>query len=69
MKTATILIAALVLSTAILAAAPAAEAKQACVYDGRDPCDDYLVCVWNRLTQDWECFGHVGCLHRCWYLP
>lgn len=57
----------LVLLTATIALAPAAEARQVCTYGGADPCDDHAACVWNRLTQQWDCVVHVGpCLFRCW---
>lgn len=52
----------ILLATASLAAlAPAAEARQLCTYGTGDPCDDALVCVWNRLGNEWVCFVEIHC--------
>lgn len=59
MKTALLVSAFLLLATAAVLAAPPAEARQACVYGGGDPCDDHLVCVWDRLNGEWACFVGV----------
>lgn len=67
MRTTTLVLATLILMTAFVAAAPAAEARQVCTYGTGDPCDDHVVCVWNRLTAQWDCVGHVDpCWFRCW---
>ena len=62
-----LVLAALLLTTTVLSFAPAAEARQVCTYGTGEPCDDQLVCVWNRLDGQWECAGHVDpCWFRCW---
>ena len=68
MKTRTLVL-ALLLSTTALALAPAADARQVCTYGTGDPCDEYLVCVYNNWDLDpyWVCHGRVDpCLFRCW---
>lgn len=55
-----LLVLALVLGTS-LALVPEADARQFCTYGGSDPCDDKLVCVWNRLESRWTCWGEMGC--------
>lgn len=63
---------ALVLASALLilgiASLPAAEARGLCTYGSGDPCDDYVVCVWNYAQGGWICEGYVDpCWFRCWY--
>lgn len=65
MKTRTVLIVAMLAATALLALAPAAEAKQVCTFRERD-CDG-IVCAYNRLTAEWECVGSWDpCNFQCW---
>lgn len=65
MRTRTFLLVAMLAATTVLALAPAAEAKQICTFNERD-CDGF-VCVYNRLTAEWECVGHWDpCNFRCW---
>lgn len=66
MKTATLVL-GLLLATTALALVPHADARQVCTYGTGDPCDDHLVCVWDRLTSQWDCYGYVDpCWFRCW---
>jgi hypothetical protein len=61
-----VLVGMLVLTTA-LAFAPAAEARQVCTYGTGDPCDDHVVCVWDRVNGAWVCEGYIDpCWFRCW---
>ena len=67
MRALTLVLTALVLANAFALATPAADARQVCTYGTGDPCDDQLVCVWNRLTAQWDCFGRIDpCWFRCW---
>lgn len=67
MRLTPLVLAALLLGATALVFAPAAEARQACVYGDSDPCDDQLVCVWNRLTSSWDCYVRIDpCWFRCW---
>ena len=67
MKTTSVLLAGLLLATVLVAAAPAAEARQFCTYGSGDPCDEYLVCVWDHVNGGWLCEGYVDpCWFRCW---
>lgn len=67
MRTTALVLAALVMGTAFLAIAPAADARQACVYGDSDPCDNYLVCVWDRINGRWLCEVYISdCWFQCW---
>lgn len=61
--------AALIVFTALLAVAPAAEAKQACSSINDRDCDE-VVCVYNRVEAKWTCAGGdwypPPCWHYCW---
>lgn len=58
----------LLLLTTALAVVPAADARQVCTYGSGDPCDEYVVCVWDRLNGEWLCEGRIDpCWFRCWY--
>lgn len=62
-----ILVAALLVAATVVAIAPSAEARQVCTYGTGEPCDDQLVCVWNRVTLQWDCFVRIDpCWFVCW---
>ena len=68
MRTTALVLAALFATTALLAVAPAAEARAFCTYNTGDPCDDHLACVWNYVEAKWECVGYIDpCWFVCWY--
>ena len=67
MRTMALVLAALMMGGALLAIAPAAEARQVCTYNTGDPCDEYVVCVWDHLNGAWMCKGYIDpCWFRCW---
>ena len=68
MKTFALCVAALALATALLAAAPAAEARQVCTDLRGDPTCPGMVCAWNHLTGRWSCVGRpIHCVTEpCW---
>ena len=54
-------------ATATIAVTPTAEARQFCTYGQSDPCDEYVVCVWDHANGAWLCKGRVDpCWFRCW---
>lgn len=59
-----LLVFALLLGTAA-ALVPEADARQACTWGSGDPCDDHLVCVWDRVNAKWTCAGEMSCPMRC----
>lgn len=67
MRTTALILAALFAGSALLAVAPAAEARLACTYNTGDPCDDHVACVYNAATKGWDCFVYIDpCWFRCW---
>lgn len=67
MRTMALAFGVLLMGAAFLAIAPAAEARQVCTYGTGDPCDDELVCAWDRINGRWVCAGHIDeCWFRCW---
>jgi hypothetical protein len=56
-----LLVAAACLVALPLLLAQPADARQACVWDGTDPCDDHLVCVYDRVAGQWRCFVGIEC--------
>jgi len=60
MRSATIILGIALATTALLAVAPAVEAKPYCTHGEGDPCDDPVACVWNSTTGGWSCVRNPG---------